>query len=58
MIHAQLSPDASQALNSQRRNSTITSLLIAILVISLLAIVLLIIGIAMPAKDHESPLVY
>jgi len=40
MLHAQLSPEAIQRLQTQKRNSTISSVLIALLTIVLIAVVL------------------
>lgn len=45
-LHATLSPDAQQRLQSQRRNSTISSAVIALLATILVGVILLIIGIA------------
>ncbi|MEN8849164.1 MAG: hypothetical protein ABF377_13970, partial [Akkermansiaceae bacterium] len=47
-LHAQLSPEAQARLQAQRRNSTISSLVIALLVMALVAVILLIISMAMP----------
>ncbi|MGC6581014.1 MAG: hypothetical protein ACON4K_01670 [Akkermansiaceae bacterium] len=58
MRHAQLSPEARQRLSDQRRNSTVSSLLIALLISALVTVILLIIGIAMPQKEFESPSFY
>ncbi len=50
-LHAQLSPEAQARLDSQRRTSTITSLIIALLVMALVAVILLIISIQFKKED-------
>ncbi|MBR9761579.1 hypothetical protein GYB43_14835 [bacterium] len=52
-LHAQLSPEAQARLASQRRTSTITSLIIAILMMTLIGVILLII--AMKLNKDEIP---
>ena len=39
-LHAQLSPEAEERLRAQKRNSTVSSLVISVLVIVLVALVL------------------
>lgn len=52
-LHAELSPEAIQRLHTQRRNSTISSIVVAVLMITL---VVLILGILLlPALDTEKP---
>lgn len=50
-LHAQLSPEAQARLTSQRRTSTVTSLVIAILTMTLIGVILLII--AMKLNNEE-----
>lgn len=57
-LHAQLSPEAQARLQSQRRNSTISSLIIALLVLALMAVILLIISLALPSKDIPTIVTY
>ena len=53
-LHAQLSPEAIAALQSQRRNSSISSVVIALLVIVLLGLIL---GLFLLEKIDEEPVV-
>ena len=57
-IHAQLSPDAQAKLNAQRRNSTITSIIISLLLLALLGLALWAISIAIASKDTEEIVSY
>jgi len=57
-LHAQLSPEAQEKLNDQRRNSTISSLIITLLLMSLVVVTLLIITLALPSKDIPSIITY
>lgn len=57
-LHAQLSPEAQARLAAQRRNSTISSLVISLLVLALIAVILLIISLAMPNKEIPSIVSY
>lgn len=50
-LHAQLSPEAQARLASQRRTSTITSLIIALLLIVLIGVILLIITMALDKRE-------
>ena len=52
-LHAQLSPEAQERLHAQRRNSTISSILISILVIVLIGLILAFIF--LPSLFLESP---
>ncbi len=54
-LHAQLSPEAQARLNAQRRNSTITSIIISILVIVLIGLILAFI--LLPAIIKETPVI-
>jgi len=57
-IHAQLSPEAQARLETQRRNSTISSLIIALLVMALIGVILLIISLALPTKEIPTIITY
>jgi len=57
-LHAQLSPEAQERLQSQRRNSTISSLIIAILVLALVGVILAIIALALPTKEIPTIVTY
>ena len=52
-LHAQLSPEAEARLDAQRRNSVVTSVVIALLVIALVVLVLLFI--LLPSLMIKSP---
>ncbi len=57
-LHAQLSPEAQAALAAQKRNSTISSLIIALLVIALLGVILAFIGLALSKQNTEEIVSY
>ncbi len=57
-LHAQLSPEAQARLQAQRRNSTISSLIIALLVMTLVGVILLIITLALPSKEIPQIVTY
>ncbi len=50
-LHAQLTPEAQARLQAQRRNSTISSIIIALLVIALIALILAIYALKVIRKD-------
>ena len=57
-LHAQLSPEAQAELAAQKRNSTITSIIISILLLALLGLALWAISIAISGKDTEEIVSY
>ena len=57
-LHAQLSPEAQARLDSQRRNSTISSIVIALLLIALIGVILFIISITLKAKEIPTIVTY
>ncbi len=57
-LHAQLSPEAQERLQAQRRNSTISSLIIALLMMALIGVILLIISLAIPSKEIPTIITY
>lgn len=57
-LHAQLSPEAQARLAAQRRNSTLSSLVIAILLLALVTVVLWIISLAIPSKEIPTIVTY
>jgi len=57
-LHATLSPEAQQRLQSQRRTSTISSVIIALLTIVFISIILLIIGLAAGVTQVEQIATY
>lgn len=54
-IHAQLTPEAQRAIENQKRNTTITSIVIAILSLALLSLVLAFCWIYLPSPYVASP---
>lgn len=57
-LHAQLSPEAQAALAAQKRNSTISSIVIALLLCTLLGIILWIIALNPLFKNNEETVSY
>ncbi len=57
-LHAQLSPEAQVALASQKRNSTISSIIIALLVFALIAVILGFLVIALNNKSTDEIISY
>ena len=57
-LHAQLSPEAQAELAAQKRNSTITSIIISILLLGLLGLALWAINILVLTKDNEEIVSY
>ncbi|MFC4992214.1 prenyltransferase/squalene oxidase repeat-containing protein [Rubritalea tangerina] len=57
-LHAQLSPTAKAALAAQRRNSTISSLIIAILSLFLIGLILFIIALTIEVKNPPPTISY
>ena len=57
-IHAQLSPEAQAKLDAQKRNSTISSIIIALLICALLVAILFYIGLSSLFKNTEEMVTY
>ncbi|MGJ8657198.1 MAG: hypothetical protein ACSHX6_12170 [Akkermansiaceae bacterium] len=57
-LHAQLSPEAQAKLNAQKRNSTISSIIIALLVCALLVAILFYIALSPLFKNTEEMVTY
>jgi len=57
-IHVPISPEAQSRLNSQRRNSTISSILIALLLTALIGVILYIISITLAVQEVPTIVTY
>ncbi|MEN8785795.1 MAG: hypothetical protein ABF379_15635, partial [Akkermansiaceae bacterium] len=50
-LHAQLSPEAQARIAAQRRNSTLTSVIIALLAMTLIGVILMIIALSTNVRN-------
>ncbi|MFT5906259.1 MAG: hypothetical protein ACI9E1_001866, partial [Cryomorphaceae bacterium] len=57
-LHAQLSPEAQAKLDAQKRNSTISSIIIALLICALLVAILFYIALSPLFKNTEEMVTY